>query len=195
MIEWPDTLLPCPTINTGIGNQSAVARTEMDSGRVRQRQRFTRSAEYYSVEWVMTISEFRLFKSVVHNLLCGGAGPFLMYLPTGHGGSDGESLMELAECRIINGIYQAENIDKIHWSITAQIEVQDPTYYFSQDAVAAVELSDGDIEAINNSADSFAGELLHFAVGHEYVTTDDDFVTAVDDFAAAMVEFTSDESI
>lgn len=82
LTTWP-TLLPQPTSAFDIKLNASKLRTQMDSGRYRQRQRFTRENRMVSVSWEMDDNQYAFFQSYYLYKLHGGADYFNVSLPLG----------------------------------------------------------------------------------------------------------------
>lgn len=82
---WPDTLpLPNPD-GYGITPVTAFVRTDMDSGRARQRRRFTRAPSSISAMWMFSQEQYALFEAFLAYEIGLGAGWFQIRLMNGMG--------------------------------------------------------------------------------------------------------------
>lgn len=76
MIIWPD-YLPTPELDGyGIQHVDTMQRTQLESGRARQRRRFTSVPSNASVSWVMTNGQAAYFESWYKNIIKDGADWF-----------------------------------------------------------------------------------------------------------------------
>lgn len=110
-------ILPMPTQNYSLSIEHNMVRTNMDSGRTRQRRRFTMSANTISVNWDFTDTEFQLFESWVTIILNGGASWFETDVLTGGG-------VTPHKVRIQAGKYRAKYTDHMRWRVSASLDVE-----------------------------------------------------------------------
>ena len=148
MITFPPSLVP--SVDYGIDVSTAVARTKMDSGRIRQRQRFTRDFRKMSVAWKPSDVEFGYFQSIYRHLLNSGADWFSISLPMGDG-------MVEYTARFVADSYQAKYDNVMYWNITAQLETEDETSPWSAEDIDALTAVDLDLSGFTTSMD-----LLHY---------------------------------
>lgn len=120
------------------------ARTEMESGRVRQRRRFTASAQSISVVWSFSDLEFQLFESWAMHILGGANGWFETDILTGGG-------IVQQKVRIQNGQYSATYKAHMHWQVSATLDVESVNRLDSG-VVSLLVALDNDLEG--------AGELI-----------------------------------
>ncbi|MBN3344973.1 hypothetical protein H5A44_21445 [Pectobacterium brasiliense] len=103
-IYYPHDYLPLPLMD-GYGFQpiSPLSRTEMTSGRARQRRKYKSTPTQATVKWTFkTDGESMLFESFFHDSLTDGAAWFYMKLHTPRG-------LEFYKCRFID-IYQGPTL-------------------------------------------------------------------------------------
>lgn len=129
MYTWPTSVLgdvsvtPCAQ-----GSLAAVARTAMDSGRIRQRQRFTTDIRHFDVQWWFTDQKYAIFQAVVKLRLNMGNDYFTIDLPLGDqvgvmGGTP--TPLTSVSARFVggaNGIKAAWQPSL--WQVSAQLEVE-----------------------------------------------------------------------
>lgn len=78
MAVFPSTL-PKPSISDYSGTtEQAFIRTDFDSGYARQRQRFTATPQYRTVQWLLTAAQMATFKNFFYNTIGLGANWFEM---------------------------------------------------------------------------------------------------------------------
>jgi hypothetical protein len=78
--------LPQPRANGyGIAPKAAYVSTDMDSGRARNRRRFTTSPSNVTVTWWFTLAQFATFEGFIEYELNGGGKPFQVTLLNGMG--------------------------------------------------------------------------------------------------------------
>lgn len=120
MITWPDTnsILPKPEIAFGVGVSANAIRTKMDSGRVRQRKRFTKNMRSISVKWNLTDEQRGVFQGIFSGLLNNGADWFEMSLPLNGGFRD-------FTVRFVADSYSEKYDAVLYWDITAKLETED----------------------------------------------------------------------
>lgn len=114
---WPDdTILPPPTISGFSGDiaQSTI-RTNMDSGRPRQRMRFTSGWRSISVSWEFSDEEFRIFQAIHKFKLNGGNDFFDMELALGDD-------IDTYTVRFVGGRYKYKYQAHMYWVVSAELE-------------------------------------------------------------------------
>jgi len=136
MITWPpETLIPAPKVDFAGEVDAPTIRTKMDSGRVRQRKRFTREFRPLRVSWKLKDEEFGLFQSVHKHALNSGADWFKITLPLGDG-------MKEYTVRFSSGGYSFKYDDVMYWDVSAKMETEDQAELYDDettDAFAALE--------------------------------------------------------
>lgn len=151
MITWPEAL-PKPVLGFGVTTDTAVARTKMDSGRVRQRQRFTRDFRKMTATWKLSDANYGYFQSIYKWATNSGSDWLLMTLPMGNG-------MKQYTVRFVADTYQAKQDEAtLYWSVSVQLETEDETAPWDAgdtDALLAVDL---DIDAFEGST----ADLHHY---------------------------------
>tara|TARA_R110000772_G_scaffold268565_1_gene396208 strand:- start:7064 stop:8680 length:1617 start_codon:yes stop_codon:yes gene_type:complete len=121
MFTWPETLLPLPSQTFDVEAEFANIRSKMDSGRVRQRPRFTKELELSSVRFELSRVQYSIFKAVWVRELGQGNDWFTMRLPIANGAE-----LTLAEIRFVSD-YRANHRTAGNWDISATIEYREPT--------------------------------------------------------------------
>lgn len=86
--DWATTNLPSPSTDLNATTNTSVVRTAMDSGHVRQRQRFTGGLRPFKASWELNDAQWALFQGVFVYKLHQGADFFIMNLPFGDGFKD-----------------------------------------------------------------------------------------------------------
>ncbi|SEO64437.1 hypothetical protein [Nitrosovibrio sp. Nv6] len=116
MATWPETLPP-PTLS-GYGGSpvQAFARTDMESGPARQRQRFTYTPEELTVSWKFTAAEMAIFRAFWQDTIHRGTDWFVMTLDTGDG-------MIAYDTRFTKP-YKYEARPGMNWIVSGEIEVR-----------------------------------------------------------------------
>lgn len=115
-MTYPSTWLPAPTVTFGHRGQAASARTEMDTGRVRQRQRFSRVHTSISAEWELTDEQLAIFKGFYEHTTSGGTAFFDMELPLGDG-------LATYSVRFV-GVPSFQHYGVLYWRATATLELE-----------------------------------------------------------------------
>ena len=82
--NWPESL-PRPKNDQGAQASTNVLRTEMATGKARQRQQFDDTMELVSVTWTMSDLEFTLFKTWYKLKIKNGTDWFYLPLALGDG--------------------------------------------------------------------------------------------------------------
>lgn len=117
MAVFPTTL-PKPSIADYSGTtEQAFIRTDFDSGYARQRQRFTATPQYRSVQWVFTAAQMATFKSFFYNDIGLGSDWFEMQLDTGDG-------LVNYDCRF-NSPYEDLMVSHDFWRVSGKLEVRE----------------------------------------------------------------------
>ena len=116
-IEWP-AKFPDPKItNYALRPGESIARTQMESGAARQRQRFTSTPSYVNIEWLMGEDIFGFFESwYIYKAKAGGEWVSI-YLDNGSG-------RELCEVRFLQP-YEAKPLSHKSWTVMASVEVRE----------------------------------------------------------------------
>lgn len=126
----------------------------MESGRIRQRRRFTRAFRHMGVAWKLSDLEFAVFVSIYQNQLTNGTDWFTISLPL----SDG---FKNFTCRFLADSYKASYDNVMYWNVTAVLETEDdaaPLTSEEVDGLVTLALELDGFEAAN--------EILHVLV-HE----------------------------
>lgn len=144
MITWPETL-PKPILGFGVTDSTAVARTKMDSGRFRQRQRFTRDFRTMSATWKLSDLQYGYFQSIYKYSLNSGSDWFLMTLPMGNG-------MAQYTVRFVANTYSAKQDEAtLYWSVSAQLETEDETAPYGADDIDALLAIDLEVDEFESA--------------------------------------------
>lgn len=120
MIEYPREYLPLP-LREGYAFQavSPMQRTEMQSGRARQRRRFTSVPTMASVAWILSDVQAQLFEAWFEDALKSGSEWFDCPLKTPEGGIQNYAAR-------FTDIYQGPAlVGKSHWRFTAELELRE----------------------------------------------------------------------
>lgn len=140
MTTFPPTLPKPETGSYSVQVNTSVARTKFDSGRVRQRKRFTRDFRTMPVSWSFSDEEYGLFQSYYRYALNSGADWFYLNLALGDG-------IKQYRCRFIADTYTAKYDGFMYWKVTARVETEDESSPVSQDEISVLAEFNYDIAA------------------------------------------------
>lgn len=113
MSTWPD--IPGPLFGPSVTPTVPVIRTEMDSGRPRQRMRYTQTIWTYTTKWFLTDPDLTTFLTWWRDTIHMGADWFSITLV----GPSGEFT---ANARFVGGVYSINQANG-GWSMSANIEL------------------------------------------------------------------------
>ncbi|EFA3856755.1 TPA: hypothetical protein ACGK2H_002276 [Escherichia coli] len=117
-INYPNDYLPIP-LQEGFGLKpvSPLLRTELTSGRARQRRLYTSTPTQASVAWLFTDPESQLFEAWFRDTIKDGADWFNMPLRSPLG------IIDMYVCRFVD-IYEGPTIEGgNYWRYTATLEL------------------------------------------------------------------------
>lgn len=161
MFEWPENILPLPSFSFGVDAEFANIRSRMDSGRIRQRPRFTQEVEIATVRFELTRNEYAAFKAIWVNSINQGNDWFNMRLPI----ADGQHLTP-SEVRFISD-YKANYRPGGNWDISAMIEFKDTSSL--SEVVTQVLISEGfDTNEFETASENLRLEVAHFSANHPF---------------------------
>ena len=118
LVSWPAQLPPPEQSGYAIQHVSPTQRTQMVSGRARQRRVYTSVPSNVAVQWFLTEQQAQLFEAFFRYAITDGADWFLLPLKTPMFTGD-------YECRF-TGIYEGPVLiayDK--WTVSATIEIKE----------------------------------------------------------------------
>lgn len=114
-INYPDTVLPGPLVVNPTHNETErLLRTQMDSGYIVLRKRFTQVPVNFSIQIVLDQSSLSFFQAWFAGDLDYGLNWFNMDLPVGN------SLQSSHECRFLD--IPKYTLEGLHWKVSAKIE-------------------------------------------------------------------------
>lgn len=154
---WP-ALLPAPTVAFSGSTESSVARTQMESGRFRQRPRFTSELRTYRASWELSDFQFGFFQAWFLRKLSNGADKFTINLPTG-----GEGMAKAVNASFVEGKYNySHNRGAVlWWTVSATLEVEEAEVWSEEIYDAILVLGDPRLyEAEANDLHRILNELL-----------------------------------
>ena len=166
MIKWPSNILPLPSINFSGTNQSSVIRTQMDSGRFRQRRRFTKELDILSIEWLFDGKEWLFFRSFFEHSLEGGSLWFNINVNLGDRTPIGEESVQTFKIRFVSG-YSYTYAPVNYWRVRGSIEIDNFNNY-SAELLSVLISEDGDLSQFIIDANSLEDEMQHFGTGNEH---------------------------
>ncbi len=119
LFVWPTnpTKIPPPDISFNNDIENPVIRTKMDSGKVRQRARFTSAVRLFTANWTLTDAQYALFQGILKYKLSNGADWFEMQLMFGNG-------FDTYEVRFIDGKIKSAYKVHLHWRVSAAMETE-----------------------------------------------------------------------
>lgn len=118
-MTWP-TFLPLPNNSFSIKHEKELVRSTMESGRIRQRIRFSGARETYSVQWTFSDSEFEFFRAWFEHTISGGLDWFDISLPVGGAGE-----LKTVSARFI-GQYSDSHLAVLNHRVSATLETESP---------------------------------------------------------------------
>ena len=118
LVSWP-TQLPLPEQSGyAIQHVSPLQRTQMVSGRARQRRVYTSVPSNVAVQWFLTEQQAQLFEAFFRYAITDGADWFLLPLKT-------PMCTGNYECRF-TGIYEGPTLTAFNkWTVSAIIEIKE----------------------------------------------------------------------
>lgn len=151
MESWPTAVLPDPVLEVAGEMAENATRTEMASGRFRQKRRFSLDLSFQEVRWTFTDDQFALFRSWAYHKLNGCSDWFELDLTLGGG-------LGTYKARFVGARYQFAR-NHPHWTVTAQLEIEEQNYVPEDAFEAALEIG---------SLDAFEDVAQHL---HNFVNT------------------------
>lgn len=118
MFEWPDDFPMPDNDNYSIDPQVAVIRTQMESGRARQRQRFPGAQNMVKLSWTLNGEQHKRFKSYHLYNLNSGCDWFALPLTTGR-----YVIPHIG--RFVAGKYSENHSGFDKWVVSAVIEIKE----------------------------------------------------------------------
>lgn len=141
MESWPSSF-PLPNTNLAGDVADSTIRTTMDSGRIRQRPRFTQEQRFVNVAWSLTDIQFAVFDGFHKERLNKGADWFNINLPLGNG-------VQAQKARFVGGKFKHSYDAHEHWIVTAQLEIENKVQLASEVLDVYLEIGFSDIEIEN----------------------------------------------
>lgn len=121
MSTWP-TILPNPSQSYSYDADFNTLRSKMDSGRIRQRSRFSKTFLTVKVRWQFNDFQLAVFQSWFTNTINGGTDwfdtcPLIL----------GDSVQNYT-ARFVGGKYSTTHEPVLNWVVSASLEVEDPDF-------------------------------------------------------------------
>jgi hypothetical protein len=110
------TDLPKPKADLRGSSLTPVVRTEMDTGRIRQLQKYGTKLRRWGASWDLTGAEFTTFKTFFDTTLKGGTLYFTLALPTSGGSTENVTV------RFANGEYSHNYVTYDRWGVSGELE-------------------------------------------------------------------------
>lgn len=161
MFTWPENIVPLPAADFAAENESSVIRSKMETGRFRQRRRFTAEHETARLTFDLTDNEYSMFKAIWKYKLLNGSNWFTIRLPVGDGNT-----LTLVEVRFIAN-YRANHAPFANWSVSAPIEFKESSSV-SEDVLDVI-IDDGyDTSEFEDAAQETYDEAGHMTAQHPF---------------------------
>ena len=156
MFDWPENVMPLPSRSFSRSNEYSNARSRMDSGRARQRPRYTEEVAFTGVVFELDTAQLSYFKGIWEHKLNNGNDWFTMRLPM----ADGE-ILTLQEVRFISD-FQETYQSFTDWEVSAQIEYRDPPTISEEDLNEALYPDIPPTEPVPPNSLTYGGNDLYF---------------------------------
>lgn len=160
MVSWPASF-PQPKTSLSVETSANTVRTQMDSGAVRQRRRFTTEQSQVNITWEMPDVQGAVFISFHKNSINLGADWFLMPLSLGGGLRD-------HEVRFVDGKYSQSYADVGYWTFSAKLDIRQ-RYTYSDSVLSiylTLGLSEAEITILLDSMENFH-QCVHHTLPNE----------------------------
>lgn len=189
METYPKDILPLPSVNFNVDCQYSNVRTQMDSGRVRQRPRFSRELELAQCTFELTRYEYAAWVAFWDVKINRGNDWFNMDLPT----PDGEALTT-SKIRFVSD-YRAQHVGNGNFNVSATIEFDDSSRG-GLDYYDLFVLYSGDMAAFQADAALITAEVTHYYIEHTVLAGYDvtDFQNQVTQLTAEVTHFNAQHS-
>lgn len=159
---YPKDLLPLPSVSFNVGADYSNIKTQMETGRLRLRPRFTREIEAASALFELTRFQYAAWVYFWDNKINRGTDWFNMELPTPNGDQ-----LTLSEVRFISD-FKAVYRHNGNWDISATIEFK-KSDRADLDYWDAFNIYSGDMDAFQADAALVWEEVGHYYVDHGVV--------------------------
>ncbi len=122
--SWSD-LLPAPSVNYSYAAETVLGRTSMESGRYRQRRRYTTNIFFVEVSWLFNDAQLAYFTGWHKLNLLNGSLPFNIDLAFGQS-------LNANVAKIVNGDFRPQQVGHFDWNVSATLEVETPNIIDSE---------------------------------------------------------------
>ena len=122
--SWSE-LLPAPSVNYSYSAETVLGRTNMDSGRYRQRRRYTTNIFFVSVSWLFNDDQLAYFTGWHKLNLLNGSLSFNIDLAFGQS-------LNANVAKIVDGDYSTNQVGHFDWEVSALLEVETPNIIDSE---------------------------------------------------------------
>ena len=113
-INWPEGL-PCPQRDSySVKGSAPFIRTELQTGRARQRRRFVSTPTTYRVSWLFSKTETASFEAWFRDSLVSGSRWFNMDMPN--------AVDKALVCRFTDMYDGPDPVGTTYWKVSAEIE-------------------------------------------------------------------------
>lgn len=159
---YPKDLLPLPSVSFNLDSNYSNIQSSMDSGRTRQRRRFSQEHEMASATFDLTRFQYAAWVAFWDIKINRGNDWFNMELPTPNG-----DRLTLSEVRFV-GDYKAQHRANGNWDISVSLEYKDPDKA-GLDYFDAFTIWEGDMDAFQADVALIWGEVEHYYVEHAHI--------------------------
>jgi hypothetical protein len=118
MIDYPASLPPPLRSGYSLQHVSPLMRTQLESGRARQRRKYTSVPTMAQVSWLFTQGQAQLFEAWFRWDLKDGAEWFFADLRTPMG-------LQPYECRFADMYSGPSLVGRLHWQFSATLEIKE----------------------------------------------------------------------
>ena len=119
MSTWPTSLGIPQFSGFEIETTDPTARTDMEGGPARVRQRYTHAPDKIPLRFLFDSAQMVTFRAFWESDFINGAAWVFMPVKTGR-----VSGMESKECRPASGTFKASPVSGTHWAVEFQVEVR-----------------------------------------------------------------------
>jgi len=158
---WPETIFPLPSVSFNVDADFSNIRSNMDSGRVRQRRRFSQETELASATFELTRVQYAAWKGFWVHRVNRGNDWFSMRLPI----ADGANLTN-TEIRFASD-YKAQHRHGGNWDVSVTIEFKE-TSQINEDLLELLILDGQNSTAFQIAVDALWEECEHFESEHSF---------------------------
>ena len=163
MTEYPTSILPLPLIEFQSEKRGSVTSTEMETGAVRQRRRFSSNQQLVSAQCLFTYRQLALFESWVEHKIDSGASKFTIAFP-----DPATETLTPHTAQMVRGEYStAPAAGVLKWRVNFTL-LLDFAPLISDSELYAILLGEEETQAIILAASSLGEEMTHFTNIHTW---------------------------